>query len=136
MTTTAQAEGPGALVTPRESTNPSPVPARAAVLVLACTFAALAGCARRVGPGGLGVGLLAWRLGTAPTWRRVVAAGALLALGLLVAGSRVWLGVHYPSDVAGGLALGTTWVVGACQVRAGWGRRAARVPADTLPQPH
>ena len=250
MTTTAQAGGLWALPTPRASTQQWPAPALAVVLFLACAFAALAGWAVHVGPGGLdgwvlawvaghrsewpavtalaravtrfgdpspaaaivvvvalllawmhhrgvsgigrgeglfwvavaagghalvmvlkacvrrerpplahrlvvetsfsfpsghsnyaavmlalAVGLLAWRLGTAPRWRRAVAGGTLLVLALLVAGSRVWLGVHYPSDVAGGLVLGTTWVLGACQVRAGWAHRAARL-RDALAEPH
>lgn len=39
-------------------------------------------------------------------WLTVVAA---LVLVLLIAGSRVYLGVHYPSDVAAGVVLGTAW---------------------------
>ena len=41
-------------------------------------------------------------------WRRVLVATAL-ALALLVAGSRVYLGVHYPTDVAAGLIVGWIW---------------------------
>ncbi|WP_369252878.1 phosphatase PAP2 family protein [Geodermatophilus amargosae] len=54
------------------------------------------------------VGLvLAWpRLGP-PGRRAAVAAG--VALAVLVGLTRVWLGVHYPSDVVGGLSLGTAW---------------------------
>ncbi len=46
---------------------------------------------------------------TWPTvWRRVLVATALL-VALLVAGSRVYLGVHYPTDVAAGLIAGWIW---------------------------
>jgi undecaprenyl-diphosphatase len=53
--------------------------------------------------------VLAWpRL--APTARRVwLAAG--VALVLLVGFTRIWLGVHYPSDVLGGWALGLGWTL-------------------------
>ncbi len=47
---------------------------------------------------------LLWRQG-----QRVWAVGALL-FGLLIAFSRIYLGVHYPSDVIGALAVGVVWL--------------------------
>jgi undecaprenyl-diphosphatase len=38
--------------------------------------------------------------------------GSAIGIALLVAWSRVYLGVHYPSDVVGGLLLGSAWVFG------------------------
>jgi membrane-associated phospholipid phosphatase len=53
--------------------------------------------------------LLAWPL-LAPLARRWwVLAG--VALALLVGLTRMWLGVHYPSDVLGGWSLGIAWTL-------------------------
>jgi membrane-associated phospholipid phosphatase len=53
--------------------------------------------------------VLAWPRLT-PSARRVwLVAGVVLTV--LVGLTRMWLGVHYPSDVLGGWALGTGWVL-------------------------
>lgn len=63
-------------------------------------------------------GLVALYLG----WRGHVGWGLLMAVWpLLVAASRVYLGVHYPSDVLASLSLGTLWLAGVVAVYA-WQR--------------
>jgi undecaprenyl-diphosphatase len=44
-----------------------------------------------------------------PLRARVALLGASAALALLLAGSRVYLGMHWPTDALGGLLLGTGW---------------------------
>jgi membrane-associated phospholipid phosphatase len=58
----------------------------------------------------------------------VAAVGA--ALVVAVGASRVYLGVHYPSDVVAGWALGTAWVVLLSGLAAAWAarERAALTP--------
>jgi len=48
--------------------------------------------------------------GLNPRWRQLLVAFAVL-IGLAVAWSRVYLGVHYPTDVAAGLLLGWSWAL-------------------------
>jgi undecaprenyl-diphosphatase len=56
---------------------------------------------------GLGLALLL----TAPGKGRSAAIAAGLLFALLVGGSRMVLGVHWPSDVAGGWAFGALWTL-------------------------
>jgi undecaprenyl-diphosphatase len=56
-----------------------------------------------------GLGAIAWTAPWSSPWAR---AGALVAAGILalaIGVSRVYLGSHYPTDVVGGLLLGTAW---------------------------
>jgi undecaprenyl-diphosphatase len=48
--------------------------------------------------------------GVNPRWRQLLVALAVV-IGLAVAWSRVYLGVHYPTDVAAGLLLGWGWAL-------------------------
>lgn len=43
--------------------------------------------------------------------RRSLLLAVAISLALLIGASRVYLGVHYPSDVAGGLAAGAVWIL-------------------------
>jgi membrane-associated phospholipid phosphatase len=54
--------------------------------------------------------VLAWPLLTASARRWSLAAG--ITLVLLVGLTRMWLGVHYLSDVVGGWSFGLAWVLG------------------------
>lgn len=54
------------------------------------------------------LGLWAWARGTQPTWRRGLA-GVLVIWVCLVAASRLYLQVHWPSDVLAGLLVALAW---------------------------
>ena len=72
-----------------------------------------------------GAVLLVPRLGS-PTLRRVVWAVATVAI-LAVGFSRIYLGVHYPSDVVAGYAAGLLWssvIMVGDRVAHAWARRA------------
>jgi undecaprenyl-diphosphatase len=53
--------------------------------------------------------ILAWPLMSARARRWSLVAGAVLVL--VVGLTRMWLGVHYPSDVLGGWSLGIAWTL-------------------------
>jgi undecaprenyl-diphosphatase len=57
----------------------------------------------------LGLGIIVWATpwSSAALRRTALAVAALVAIG--IGCSRVYVGVHYPTDVIGGLLLGTAW---------------------------
>lgn len=60
-------------------------------------------------------GLLAlwWAASTDRWWERALAWTAVLIGAVVVGIARVRIGAHYPSDIAGGIALGALWLAGA-----------------------
>jgi membrane-associated phospholipid phosphatase len=44
------------------------------------------------------------------TWSKVLGAAVLLLLVFLIGISRIYLGVHYPSDILGGFSAGGVWL--------------------------
>jgi len=61
--------------------------------------------------------VLFWRAAqNDPRWVRATFAGLALLMTLSIGGSRIWLTVHYFTDVFGGLLLGTTWACLCCVV--------------------
>jgi len=73
--------------------------------------------------------LLAWRGQSGPPRWRWPAATLAVGFALLVGVSRVYLGVHHPSDVAAGWAMGVAWPMLAWYTTTG--RKRARRPAPT-----
>lgn len=53
--------------------------------------------------------------------------GAAIALTLLIGASRVYLGVHYPTDVLAGWCVGAAWALGWRELT---GVQSSRAPAD------
>ena len=78
----------------------------------------------------IGFGMLAYVVHSRRPGRATTIVAYLLAavLTLLVCASRVYLGVHYPSDVLGGVIGGGAWLV-VCQTGAGIARRRAATRA-------
>ena len=77
--------------------------------------------------------LLAFVLAELRGWNggaRAAAYAAAGAVALLVAFSRVYLGVHYPSDVAGGLLAGSAWVIASITIVEVVHRRRRRADAS------
>jgi undecaprenyl-diphosphatase len=61
------------------------------------------------------------------TWRaRHVALGATILVCLAIGTSRLFLGVHFLSDVAGGFVLGLAWLIGAVAVFEIWRKEEGR----------
>lgn len=57
-----------------------------------------------------------WQLLRPPRRLRVVSAGVVVGVAGAVGWSRVFLGVHWPSDVLGGWLLGSAWVTASTAV--------------------
>jgi undecaprenyl-diphosphatase len=68
---------------------------------------------------------LAQRLRSVPA--RALAVGACVAMVVLVAVSRLYLGAHYLSDVLAGAAEGCAWLATCFTAVSAWGRRRAQL---------
>jgi membrane-associated phospholipid phosphatase len=81
----------------------------------------------------LALGIILWRL----PWRRaakIAGSFGLIAYTLAIGASRIILGVHYPTDVLGGVVLGIAWMTLLAAVFRGAERRwaARRVLPDSV----
>jgi len=75
---------------------------------------------------GYGILLLVFLPAIARAWRPLVVAVATLMV-LLVGFSRIALGVHYLSDVIGGLIIGSAWLLAMTAAFSAW-RQERRLP--------
>ena len=83
-----------------------------------------------------GHAMLAAAVAGALWWSSRAAALALAAFALLIGLSRVWLGMHYPSDVLAGFAVGAALgLVCGLASRTGSGRAPARRTRSPQPLP-
>lgn len=83
----------------------------------------------------VGFAVIAWLI-CMTTQRRAIWATAWLAAALLtgaVGVSRMYLGVHYPSDVIGGWVLGATWLAAVAVAVRVWPGRAGSSPGEIQP---
>ena len=77
--------------------------------------------------------LCAWAVTArvAPGRARVIVWSAAVVFALAVGWTRVWLGVHWPSDVAGGLLYGTAWYAACVALVAWWQSHRASAQSST-----
>lgn len=68
--------------------------------------------------------LAAWALAQRWPTRRLALLAAAAAVAVAVGWTRVWLGVHWPSDVLGGWLFGTAWALGTALLLERWRRRS------------
>ena len=63
-----------------------------------------------------------------PRWYKAVIVAIAVMLTLTIGMSRIYLGVHYPSDVAGGYAAAIAWTILVRATNRRWWRRRAPAP--------